>query len=78
CAVCLGRHWHLVIKCRAVRTWDNKHDTFAERVHKALFARDRQCICARWQREEGFSDCHNVRHICSGCRLSSHGAQRCS
>ncbi|KAI6102489.1 hypothetical protein EDD16DRAFT_1427291, partial [Pisolithus croceorrhizus] len=78
CAVCLSRHQHLVIDCRATRTWDNKHDTFAERIHKALFTKDGRHICARWQREEGCSDCHDIRHICSGCGLSSHGAQKCS
>lgn len=78
CAVCLGRHRHLVIECRASRTWDNKHETFAERSHKALFAKDGRRICAKWQREEGCSERHDVRHICSGCGLSSHGAQKCN
>lgn len=78
CAVCLGRHRHLVIDCWATRTWDNKYDTFAERVHKALFTRDGRRICARWQREEGCSNRHDVRHICSGCGQSSHGAQKCN
>ncbi|KAI6045300.1 hypothetical protein EDC04DRAFT_138999 [Pisolithus marmoratus] len=78
CTVCLGRHWHLVIDCRATRTWDNKYDTFTERVHKALFTKDGRCICTRWQREEGCLDCHDVKHICSGCSLSSHGVQKCS
>ncbi|KAI6016682.1 hypothetical protein PISMIDRAFT_120164 [Pisolithus microcarpus 441] len=78
CAVCLGRHHHLVIDCRATRMWDNKHDTFTERIHKALFTKDSLCICAGWQREEGCSNHHDVKHICSGCGLSSHGAQKCS
>lgn len=77
CAVCLGRHRHLVIDCRATKLWDQKRDAFAERIHKALFAKDGRRICAKWQREEGCSERHDSKHFCSGCGAPSHGAQRC-
>ncbi|KAI6101030.1 hypothetical protein EDD16DRAFT_1431163, partial [Pisolithus croceorrhizus] len=76
CAVCLGRHRHL-IECRATQTWDRKHKAFSERVYKALFAKDGHCICAKQQWEEGCTEHHDSKHLCSGCRATSHGAQKC-
>ncbi|KIK81271.1 hypothetical protein PAXRUDRAFT_39393, partial [Paxillus rubicundulus Ve08.2h10] len=65
CAVCLGRDCHLVISCKAARTWDGIFDTIAERINKALFTKDGHNICSRWQREEGCTDKHDSRHFCS-------------
>ncbi|KAH7919127.1 hypothetical protein BV22DRAFT_1023505, partial [Leucogyrophana mollusca] len=77
CAICLGRNPHRTIECSASRTWDNNHDTFTERVHKAIWTKDGKPLCPRWQREEGCTDRHDERHLCSGCGATTHGAQRC-
>ena len=50
CAVCLGRHQHRVVDCSEEFTWDKKFPTFAMRMGKSLFTRDRsQKVCAKWQ-----------------------------
>jgi hypothetical protein len=78
CAVCLRRNPHHVIDCAAALTWDGKHDTISERIHKALWTKDGKQLCTAWQREEGCdSTKHNNRHTCSGCRATTHGAQSC-
>ncbi|KAJ8589220.1 hypothetical protein M405DRAFT_699374, partial [Rhizopogon salebrosus TDB-379] len=78
CAVCLGRHPHRTVECSASHTWDKQHETFAERVHKALWTKDGKQICTAWQREEGCSvPKHDAHHVCSGCGMAQHGAQRC-
>lgn len=78
CAVCLGRNTHRVIDCSATLTWDGKHDTIAERIHKALWTKTGKQLCTAWQREEGCnSNRHDDRHICSGCAAVTHGAQNC-
>jgi len=78
CAVCLGRHPHKVIECKATKTWDNVADTLCSRVGKLLNMRDGRAICSDWQRVAGCSDTsHDRRHFCSGCTSSSHGAQNC-
>lgn len=40
CAVCLGRHTHKIIECKAVKTWDNAHDTLCTQVGKILTMQD--------------------------------------
>jgi len=78
CAVCLGRNPHRTIECNKAHTWDNKHDTIAERVNKALWTKEGKQLCTAWQREEGCdSSKHDSRHLCSGCGAVTHGAQRC-
>ncbi|KAG2029021.1 hypothetical protein BDR03DRAFT_881993, partial [Suillus americanus] len=78
CAVCLGRNLHCVIECNATLTWDGKHDTIFERIHKALWTKDGQQLCTAWQREEGRdSTKHDNHHTCSGCGATTHGAQSC-
>ncbi|KAH7917417.1 hypothetical protein BV22DRAFT_1026357, partial [Leucogyrophana mollusca] len=77
CAVCLGRHQHRTVDCTTARTWDNAHDTFSERIRKALWTKGGKQLCTKWQREEGCSDKHDSKHICSGCGATTHGAQRC-
>ncbi|KAI6008956.1 hypothetical protein EDC04DRAFT_2581823 [Pisolithus marmoratus] len=77
CTVCLRRHCHLVIECKATKIWDKTQDMFTERIHKALFAKDGCHLCTKWQREEGCTKHHDSKHFCSGCRVPSHRAQRC-
>ena len=78
CAICLGRNPHRIIECSIPRTWDNLHDTFAERIDKVIWTKDGRQLCPAWQRAEGCSNSkHDTRHLCSGCGSSSHGAQRC-
>ncbi|KIK79409.1 hypothetical protein PAXRUDRAFT_41961, partial [Paxillus rubicundulus Ve08.2h10] len=38
CAICLGQHRHTmpVVQCLARRTWDDKYDTYCERINKAI------------------------------------------
>lgn len=76
--VCLGRHPHRTIECTAKQTWDKKFETCAEHIRKGLWAKDGKQLCTTWQREEGCTTPkHDVRHACSGCRATTHGAQRC-
>ena len=78
CAVCLGRHPHRTVECAATLSWDKKHETFAERIRKALWTKDGKQICTAWQREEGcLVPKHDAKHICSGCGATQHGAQSC-
>lgn len=78
CAVCLGRRPHRTVECVATHTWNKQHETFAERIRKALWTRDGKQICTAWQREEGcILPKHETRHICSGCGATQHGAQQC-
>jgi hypothetical protein len=78
CAVCLGHNPHHTIECNKAHTWDNKHDTIAERVNKALWTKEGKQLCTAWQREEGCdSSRHDSRHLCSGCSAVTHSAQRC-
>ncbi|KAJ8580143.1 hypothetical protein M405DRAFT_695690, partial [Rhizopogon salebrosus TDB-379] len=78
CAVCLGRHLHCTIDCPATQTWDKQHETFAERIRKALWTKSGKQICTAWQREEGCTTPrHDALHICSGCGATHHGAQQC-
>ncbi|KAG2121742.1 hypothetical protein DEU56DRAFT_746478 [Suillus clintonianus] len=79
CAVCLGRHPHRIVECKATKTWDNAADTICTRVSKVLTMRDGRPICSDWQRVAGCSDTtHDKRHFCSGCAASSHGVQTCA
>ncbi|KAG2063905.1 hypothetical protein BDR04DRAFT_933578, partial [Suillus decipiens] len=78
CAVCLGRHAHQTVECSATQTWDKQFETFAERIRKGLWTKDGKQICTGWQRDEGCTTPkHDARHICSGCRAATHGAQKC-
>jgi hypothetical protein len=80
CAVCLGCDAHTmpVVYCPAEKTWDGKHDTYAKRVERKLYAKlTGQQLCTNWQRAEGCSDKHNPAHSCSGCSSTHHGAQGC-
>ncbi|KIK87956.1 hypothetical protein PAXRUDRAFT_39788, partial [Paxillus rubicundulus Ve08.2h10] len=80
CAVCLGREFHnkSVVYCAAEKTWDGKHETYAKQVeHKLYVKATNEQLCINWQRAEGCSDSHSLRHACSGCGSSLHGAQRC-
>ncbi|KAH7903907.1 hypothetical protein BJ138DRAFT_1019880, partial [Hygrophoropsis aurantiaca] len=77
CAICLGRHPHKVIECCAPRTWDKRFDTFCSRFNKAIITKDKQSICSKWQRDEGCTDRHDDKHLCSGCGAATHGASRC-
>ena len=52
CAICLGHHRHSmpVIQCPARQTWDDKYDTYCERVNKAIHIRDSGAtLCSLWQ-----------------------------
>jgi len=78
CAICLGHHPHKIIDCNVPTLWDKSLPTLALQTNKALSMRDGKLICADWQRVAGCtSSCHDNHHICSGCTLSSHGAQDC-
>ncbi|KAG2753064.1 hypothetical protein P692DRAFT_20681627, partial [Suillus brevipes Sb2] len=78
CAVCLGRHAHKIVECKAAKTWDNAHDTLCTRVGKILTMRDSRPVCSDWQRVSGCNNAtHDRRHFCSGCTASSHGVQNC-
>ncbi|KAF8833951.1 hypothetical protein BDN67DRAFT_862885, partial [Paxillus ammoniavirescens] len=78
CPVCLGRHPHRIIDCRATKTWDDVFDTLCTHINRALVMRDKRPICNDWQRETKCSSTsHDGHHICSGCGASSHGAQTC-
>ena len=80
CAVCLGRHKHSmpVVQCPATRTWDDKFDTYCERVNKALKTREGGVtLCSLWQRNCSCREQHDYMHACSGCRAVAHGASRC-
>ncbi|KAG1812959.1 uncharacterized protein BJ212DRAFT_1276120, partial [Suillus subaureus] len=84
CAVCLGRHSHRTIECSATQTSDKQFSTFSERIRKGLWTIYGKQLCTAWQREEGCTTpkhdpaCLHVRHICSGCGATTHGAQKCS
>lgn len=79
CAVCLGRHRHSVRECRATRTWDEAHATFATRHEGKLVRRsDNSQLCFDWQRPMGCRGrSHDAVHICSGCGDAAHGANGC-
>ncbi|KAI6111780.1 hypothetical protein EV401DRAFT_1867882 [Pisolithus croceorrhizus] len=79
CTICLSWECHtiLVIECRAPKTWDGKFKTFSECVHRILYSKGGTQLCPRWQHEEGCSDKHDTKHLCSGCRLTMHGASSC-
>jgi hypothetical protein len=78
CAVCLGRNPHRIIECKATRTWDDACDTICSRIGRILTMRDGKPVCSDWQRLSGCSETtHDRRHFCSGCGLSTHGAQAC-
>ena len=52
CAICLRHHRHSmpVIQCPARRTWDDKYDTYCERVNKAIHIRNSGAtLCSLWQ-----------------------------
>ena len=80
CAVCLGRHKHSmpVVQCPATRTWDNKFNTYCERVNKALKTREGGVtLCSLWQHDCSCRERHDYMHTCSRCGASTHGASRC-
>ncbi|KAF8415024.1 hypothetical protein L210DRAFT_3305430, partial [Boletus edulis BED1] len=80
CAICLGRNRHTmpVIQCAAKRTWDDKYDTYCERINKAIRTRDGSTtLCSLWQRDCSCQDKHDHMHLCSGCGALTHGASRC-
>ncbi|KAG2147962.1 hypothetical protein DEU56DRAFT_730453 [Suillus clintonianus] len=78
CAACLGRNPHRTIECTAMHTWDRQHKTFAERICKALWFKEGKQLCTAWQRDEGCAmPKHDLRHYCSDCRATTHGAQKC-
>ena len=78
CAVCLGRHEHEYAKCSATKLWNGKK-TFVRRNEQGrLVFLDGLPICFNFQTMAGCQDAsHPSRHICSGCGVSGHGAQRC-
>ncbi|KAG1875718.1 hypothetical protein F4604DRAFT_1511832, partial [Suillus subluteus] len=79
CAVCLRRNPHKTIECAATRTWDGQYEVFSKRIHKCLWTKLRKQICTAWQRDEWCNTPkHDSKHLCSGCRATTHGAQRCS
>ena len=75
---CLGRHEHKYAKCSATKLW-NRKKTFIRRNEQArLIFLNGLPICFNFQTMVGCQDTpHLSRHICSGCRVSGHGAQRC-
>ena len=78
CAVCLGRHPHKIVNCTSVSIWDNSHLALAIRSNKILSIRDGRPVCGDWQCASGCpSSTHDIRHYCSSCAASSHGAQDC-
>ncbi|KIK45149.1 hypothetical protein CY34DRAFT_78444, partial [Suillus luteus UH-Slu-Lm8-n1] len=78
CTVCLGRHPHRVVECKATKTWDEAFDSLCMRSNKSLTMRDGRQICSDWQRASGCDNTtHDCRHICSGCAASTHRAQMC-
>lgn len=79
CAVCLGRHPHMVRDCKATSTWDGNHPATSKRLNGELYLRsDDARLCVDWQR---ISSCastkHDSCHRCSGCASPGHGAQNC-
>ncbi|KAG2740211.1 hypothetical protein P692DRAFT_201728424, partial [Suillus brevipes Sb2] len=47
-------------------------------VGRVLTMRDGKPVCSDWQRISGCTDVtHDRRHFCSGCGLSTNGAQSC-
>ncbi|KIK77039.1 hypothetical protein PAXRUDRAFT_168030 [Paxillus rubicundulus Ve08.2h10] len=80
CAVCLSHKFHSkpVVYCAAEKTWDGKHETYTKRVkHKLYVKTTNEQLCTNWQRAEGCTNNHSLKHTCSGCGLPLHGAQRC-
>lgn len=79
CAVCLGRHKHNILECKAETTWSGSYPTVSKRVDKELLLQSNSApLCVDWQLSRGCHiACHYNRHLCSGCTSSSHGAQRC-
>ncbi|KAF8835959.1 hypothetical protein BDN67DRAFT_873962, partial [Paxillus ammoniavirescens] len=77
CAMCLGRHMHRTVDCEAPRTWDNIFETFSKRVSKALYTKNNIRLCTKWQHSESCTEHHSLRHICSGCGATTHGAHSC-
>ena len=79
CAICLGRHPHLVIECSSPRTWNDLFDTFAQRIKKNIWSKDGRQLCTAWQRPDGCpTPKHNHLHLCSGCGSPDHGAHCCT
>ncbi|KAG1824072.1 hypothetical protein DFJ58DRAFT_672879, partial [Suillus subalutaceus] len=69
---------HKIIECKATRTWDDVGDTICSRIGRVLTMRDGKPVCSDWQRLSGCAETtHDWRHFCSGCGISSHGAQTC-
>ena len=78
CAICLGRHPHIVAKCKSDTLWDGSraHCKRSEQGH--LVNTNGNTICSDWQRPGGCSATgHDSRHQCSGCGKPTHGAQQC-
>ncbi|KAG1860252.1 hypothetical protein DFJ58DRAFT_657969, partial [Suillus subalutaceus] len=78
CAICLGWKSHRIIECKAPKLWDESYDTLCAQIGKVLTMQDGKPVCSDWQCVSGCVEItHDHRHFCSGCSLSSHGAQTC-
>ena len=78
CAICLGRHKHEFEKCSATKLWNRKKMFIRRNEQGRLVFLDGLPICFNFQTMVGCQDAsHPSRHICSGCGVSGHGAQRC-
>ena len=78
CAVCLGRHPHPIVYCSAACTWNDAYPVSSKRKDRRLYNLTGQPLCGDWQWDMGCPDTsHNDQHSCSGCGLSTHGANSC-
>lgn len=78
CAVCLGRHQHLVAKCNSETLWDDQRAWCRRNQNNRLVNPSGDIVCSDWQRPSSCpSKDHDSRHQCSGCGKQDHGAQQC-
>ena len=77
CPMCLGRHEHDILNCKATELWDQATPTHCTRdQHGHLINKSGHTLCWDFQRPTGCNS-HVHKHECSGCGDKRHGANKC-
>lgn len=78
CAVCLGRHRHVVSQCNSKTRWNGGAARCTRNPEGRICNPNGTQLCMEWQKPKGCtSQMHDSKHECAGCGSASHGAQRC-
>jgi hypothetical protein len=78
CAICLGRHRHIIGKCNNPTIWSGQPSLCRRNNLGRIINAKGTVLCVDWQKPNGCSSIsHDHKHECSGCGNTSHGAQKC-